>query len=276
MNIVREHDRTGPSFFQDSIAHDTWSRPLPIERVHIPDDNSITEIVMNPSLLTRGDGSVWWPQQSRVLPNGGEDRVIRFLQFTAHGFIGHFTQVRMRPGMVSNLMTLTDGAPQNVGVVRRVLAHHKKRRFHMMRREEIEQFRRDSRVRAVVECQGNVGSVDVNRIEGDLQLSWRGRGGWRKRGVAFFNRPCRWGVLPEHGVKNQEVDQGAREQLSDEHEMANARAENFPVYLAEGACNASQQADAILLTEPSAIHKEWEPWRFRRQINFWQSSCFGQ
>jgi conjugal transfer/entry exclusion protein len=34
--------------------------------------------------------------------------------------------------------------------------------------------------------------------------------------------------------------------------MANARAENFPVYLAEGACNASQQADALLLTEPSA------------------------
>ena len=48
------------------------------------------------------------------------------------------------------------------------------------------------RPRAVVECQGNVGSVNVNRIEGDLQLSWRGRGGWRKRGVAFFNRPGRW------------------------------------------------------------------------------------
>ena len=35
--------------------------------------------------------------------------------------------------------------------------------------------------------------------------------------------------------------------------MANARAENFPVYLAEATCNASHQAASVLLpSEPSA------------------------
>ena len=123
-------------------------------------------------------------------------------------------------------------------MVRRVLAHHKKCRSHMMRREEIEQLWRENLVRTVVERQGNIESVDVDRIEGDLQLSWRGRG----RGVASFNGLRQRGALPGNRLKNQETDRGEREQLSGEHGMANARAENFPVYLAEGTCNASHQA----------------------------------
>ena len=47
-------------------------------------------------------------------------------------------------------------------MVRRVLADHKKRRSHLMRRKEIEQLRCERRVRAVVECQSDVGSIDVN------------------------------------------------------------------------------------------------------------------
>ena len=117
---------------------------------------------MDPAFLARRDGSVWWPQQRRALPNRIEDRVIRFLQFTAHSFVGHFPEVRMRPGMIRDLMTFADRAPQDAGVVRRVLADHKKRRAHLMRREEIEELRCERRVRAVIECQSDIGSIDVN------------------------------------------------------------------------------------------------------------------
>ena len=77
----------------------------------------------------------------------------------------------MRPGMVRDLMTFADCASQDVGVVRGVLAHDKKRCLHVMRREEIEQLWRKSLVRAVVKRQGNMASIDVNRTEGDLRWS---------------------------------------------------------------------------------------------------------
>jgi hypothetical protein len=49
--------------------------------------------------------------------------------------------------------------------------------------------------------------------------------------------------------------------------MANARAENFPVYLAEGTCNASQQAEVQFFSpEPSATDDERQPRRFGRKI----------
>ena len=67
--------------------------------------------------------------------------------------------------MIRNLMSFTDRTTQDVGIVRRVLAHHKKRRFHMMRREEVEQLWRESLVRAIVKSQGDIRSIDVNRIE---------------------------------------------------------------------------------------------------------------
>ncbi len=164
MNIMREHDRTGMRFLQDSTADDGWSRSLPIERIHIPDDDSITKIVMDPVFLPRRDGTVGRPHQRRALPDRGEDRVIRFLQFAAHRFVGHFAQVRMRPGMIRDLVTFADRASQDVGMVRRVLADDEKGRLHVMRREEIEQLRGEGRVRAVVECQGDIGPVDVDRI----------------------------------------------------------------------------------------------------------------
>ena len=143
-----------------------------------------------------------------MIPNRSEDRVIRFLQFTAHSLVGHFAQIRMRPGMIPNLMSFADRAPQDVGMVRRVLAHHKKRRFHMMRREEVEQLWRENLVRTIVKRQSDIGSIDVNRTEGDLRLSWRSRGGRRGRGIASFNGLRGRGALPGNGPKNQETDRG--------------------------------------------------------------------
>jgi hypothetical protein len=105
-----------------------------------------------------------------------------------------------------------------------VLADHEKGGFHVMRREEIEQLRRESRVRPVIERQGDVGSIDVNRIEGDLRLGWRGYDkGRRGGGIASFDRLRRRGVLRGNFLKKQETDRGEREQLSGEHGVAKAK-----------------------------------------------------
>ena len=61
----------------------------------------------------------------------------------------------MRPRMIRYLMTFTDRALQDARMVRRVLADHKKRRSHLMRRKEIEQLRCECRMRAVPSARVN-------------------------------------------------------------------------------------------------------------------------
>ena len=200
-----EDDRPALRLFQDSSITTLGPGRLPIERIHVPDDDPITEIFVDPVLLVRGDGTVRRPQQRRAFPDRGHDCVIGFLQFAAHGVVGHFAQVRMRPGMVRDLMAFADGALQDIGMVRRVLADDEKRRLHMMRCEEIEQLRRKSRVRAVIERQGDIRSVDMDGIESDRRLEWRGGSLGGRSGTASFNGLRRRRVCPENGLHNQET-----------------------------------------------------------------------
>ena len=73
--------------------------------------------------------------------------------------------------MIRDFMSLAHGTPEDLRVVHDVLAHDEKSRFHAMRGEEIEQFRRKGRVRTVVERERDIGPLDVDGIEGDLRLS---------------------------------------------------------------------------------------------------------
>jgi hypothetical protein len=124
-----------------------------------------------------------------------------------------------------------------------------------MCREEIEQLWRESFVRAVVKRQCNIGPVHVNRIEGNLRLSWRHRRDRCGRGITSFDGARGRGTLPESALKKQETDRGEREQLSGEHGWQ-MRERKLPVYLAEGACNASRQPPFRSFTAGETICNE--------------------
>ena len=188
----------------------------------------------------------------------------------------------MRPGMISDFVTLADCASQNVGMVCRVLADDEKRRLHVMRREEIEQLRRERRVWAVIERQGDIGPVDVNRIEGDLraepgEADGRAGGGG---GIASFDGLRRRGALPENGLENQETDRGEREQLSGEHGIAICEA-NFPGVSSRGDMQFKPRGrhpfffSRVKISygeQRAAIVKENPPFHATNRIS-WQSSC---
>src|SRR2546429_3997783 len=94
----------------------------------------------------------------------------------------------MRPGMVRDLVSLAHCAPQNIGMVRRVLADDKKCRLHVVGREKVEQLRSECRMRPIVKGESDVRAFDVDGIERDLRLSGRRRCYGRTRMRNRWNR----------------------------------------------------------------------------------------
>ena len=58
MDIVSQNDRARAGFFQNSAANDIRTRIFPIERIDFPQDNFVTELVVNETFLVRGYGAV--------------------------------------------------------------------------------------------------------------------------------------------------------------------------------------------------------------------------
>ena len=75
--------------------------------------------------------------------------------------------------MIRDFVSLAGGAPHNVGMVRHVLADHKKRRFDVMSGQQIEQFRGELLARAIVKSHRDVRSIDMNPVERDARLGRR-------------------------------------------------------------------------------------------------------
>jgi len=131
-------------------------RALPIEWIDIPHNDFVAKFFVDPFLLPRGNGSIRRPQQSGPISRRAVNRVIGFLQFTPHGFVGHFSESWMRPTVIADFMTLASGAGDNLRMVGNVLADHKKGCLDVVRAQKIEKFRCKLRAGAIVESQGNV------------------------------------------------------------------------------------------------------------------------
>jgi hypothetical protein len=221
MNVVRQDNGSGMRLFQDPAGDHAWSGPLPIERVDVPNDDPITEFVMDPTLLIRRDVAIGRAQQRWPLADGRGDGVVRFLQLVPDRFIRHFREVGMRPGMVRDLVSLARRAPENLGMVRRVLPDDKKCRFEMMSREEVEQFRSERRVGAIVEGKSDVRAFDVDGIKRDL---WLGRRGCHRHNrIGARNRRGRRRALPGSDLGKNETERGIKKQPSGKHVMAKKR-----------------------------------------------------
>ena len=175
MDIVGQHNRARSSFFKDTIADHGGARPLPIQRIDIPENGLVSELLVDPTFLARGERSIRRPHQHWPCPGGALDGVLRSPQFTTNGIIGHFSKIWMRPTVVPYFVTFVRRARDDLGVLNDVFADHEESRFNMMSREEIEQFRGERCVWPVVKSHRDIRSIDMNPVERDARLGWRGR-----------------------------------------------------------------------------------------------------
>jgi len=176
MDIVGQHNRAGSSFFKDAIANHSGARPLPIQRIDVPENDLVSELIVDPTLLARGERSIRRPHQRWPCPTGGAlNGILRSPQFTTHTIIGHLAKIWMRPTVVPNFVTFARRARNDLGVLSDVFADHEESRFNMMGREDIEQFRGERCVWPVVKSHRDVRSIDMNPVERDARLGRRGQ-----------------------------------------------------------------------------------------------------
>lgn len=114
MNVVREDDRSGTRLPNDSIANRSRPRSFPIQRVYIPKNDLITELVVNPLSLARSDRSIRWSHQSGALAGRLLDYIICLAQLSPNAFIRHLSEIRMRPTVVRYFMAFTSSSRHNV------------------------------------------------------------------------------------------------------------------------------------------------------------------
>ena len=174
MNVVRE-PMTGMRFFRIRL-----SRP----RSRLFQSGASTRDVRNRNRHAQASASRNGPvraESKRVLANGANIASSVFA-LRARSFVGQCDRfggtrnIRIQDLRARPASGCQDGP--------RVQAHDEKRRFHICARE-IDAFGQRSG-RAVVEGQAILGPSTCT-IEGDLRLSWRGRGDRRGRGL-FFSR----------------------------------------------------------------------------------------
>src|SRR5215471_9331326 len=58
VDIMGQDDRPGTGFFQNAAGYDTRTRIFPIEWIDFPQNNFVTEFVMNETLLVRRNRTV--------------------------------------------------------------------------------------------------------------------------------------------------------------------------------------------------------------------------
>src|SRR4030095_3166254 len=55
VNIMSKHDSAGMRLLENPTTNDTWTRSLPIERIDLPQNNFVTQLVMDKTFLVLGE-----------------------------------------------------------------------------------------------------------------------------------------------------------------------------------------------------------------------------
>src|SRR5260370_34847592 len=100
MDIVGQHNRARSSFFKDAITDHSGARPLPIQRIDVPENDLVFKLIVDPTLLTRGERSVRWSHQCWPCPSGALNAGLRSPQSTTHGIVGHLPKICIHPTLI--------------------------------------------------------------------------------------------------------------------------------------------------------------------------------
>ena len=141
---------------------------VPVVGVDLVADDDVAEILdaIDGSSLVVGVGllvdRVGRAEVERLHAKLGGEEPFREIEFEVHLAVWDFRDVRMRPGVVADLMAFAIDPPHEAGVVAGGLADHEEGALYVELFEDVEDLRRPLGIRAVVEAQGNfVGVVTV-------------------------------------------------------------------------------------------------------------------
>lgn len=174
MNVVGEDNRSRASVLDDAVANNTRSGPAPIERIHVPQDDFVTEFLVDPFFLMRRNVPIRRSQQGGAGAHRAFDRIIGPAKLAPHSVVRHFIKIRMGPAMVGDFVSFFCFPRDDVGIFGGIFTDQEKGRFNMMSSEQIEQLGRQFRAWTIVEGQGDVRTVDVDPIKRDTGLRLRG------------------------------------------------------------------------------------------------------
>ena len=93
------------------------------------------------------------PEIERLNAELGREEPLGQVQLQLELTVGNFADVRMREGVVADLMAFANVALQQVDVVLRLLADHHESGLHVVLLQHVENLRRPDRVGTVVEGQ---------------------------------------------------------------------------------------------------------------------------
>src|SRR5207249_3843302 len=124
VNVVGQHNGTRSRLLENPTADYRRARPFPVERVNVPENDVVSEFVVDPSFLAVGDRSIWRPKQSRTISGGVLNCIVGSLQLAANTFQRHLGEVWMRPTVVANLVPFPGGSRDNLGMFRNIFTKH--------------------------------------------------------------------------------------------------------------------------------------------------------
>ena len=93
--------------------------------------------------------------------------------------------------MSSDLVAFTEGASQNIGILFDTFTEHEKCDLDVSLCEQIEQFGSERRVGSVIKGHGDLRLIDMDGVESDARLGWRGRFNPFDRSGLWSDRPLR-------------------------------------------------------------------------------------
>ena len=118
----------------------------------------------------------------------------------------------MRPTVISDFVTFTRGARNDLRMFCDIFADHEESRFNLVSREDVQQFRGKRRAGAIIESHRDVRTIDVDGIEGDTRFR-------RDIPIVLFWSPCcNWRFCSK--LSHDKTDRTEEDHMGDGHERA--------------------------------------------------------
>jgi hypothetical protein len=87
MDVMRQNNGTGARARDNAARDDTWTRALPIQRINIPQDDFVVEVVIYPYALPFRQFAIRRPHQLRLYADCLDDEIVCSSQLTTNGFV---------------------------------------------------------------------------------------------------------------------------------------------------------------------------------------------
>src|SRR4029077_4482839 len=167
-DVMGQNDRPRARARDNALRDDVRARSLLIERINVPQDDFVAEVVIHQYALPFRQLTIRRTHQLRFYPGGFLDQIFGPLKLASNIRVREFREIRMRPRVIADLMSFRDLLAENVRVLLDAFAEDKEGEFDVPLRCHLEQLGRVSRGGTIIKGHRDIWSIDVYLREGDL------------------------------------------------------------------------------------------------------------